>query len=106
MDNNTKLIHEFYYVVGHKDFHSHYKLAVDRETEKMLYGNALNDEGNVYGRFSIKKENLDRVQKVIDRKYGTVYKVQVKDSEKGDVRMRAKCIIYNHLRKITQEFLK
>ena len=104
MDSNTKLIYEFYYVVGRKDFHSYCKLAVDRETEKMLYGDALNNEDEVYGRFAIKKENLDKVQKVVDRKYGTVYKVQVKENEKETARLKAKDIVYNYLFQIAEDF--
>ena len=104
MDNNTKIIHEFYYVVGHVNFHSCYKLVVDRETEKMLYGDALNNEGNAYGRFAIKKENLNKVQKMADRKYGTVYKVQVEENERETARLIAKDIIYNYLFQIAEQF--
>lgn len=104
MDNNKKVIHEFYYIVGYAGFHSHYKLMVDRETEKMLYGDALNNKGNAYGRFAIKKSNLNEVQKIIDRKYGTVYKVQIEENEKETARLIAKDIIYNYLFEIAERF--
>ena len=104
MNNNTKIIHEFYYVVGHKDFHSHYKLTVDRETEKMLYGDSLNNEGKAYGRFAVKKSNLNVVQTIIDRKYGTVYKIQIEENLKTDARMKAENIVYNYLLEIAEKF--
>lgn len=104
MSAETKVIHEFFYVVGHADFHSYYKLIVDRETEKMLYGDALNNEGNAYGRFAIKKNNLNQVYKIIDRKYGTVYKVQIEENEKETARLIAKDIIYNYLFEIAERF--
>lgn len=104
MGNNTKIIHEFFYVVGHKDFDSHYKLAVDRETKKMLYGDALNDEGKAYGRFAVKKSNLNKVQVCVDRKYGLVYKVQMNESNEQKARLEANNIISNHLRNIADQF--
>lgn len=104
MRAEAKVVYEFYYIVGQADFHSCYKLIVDRETEKMLYGDALNNEGNAYGRFAIKKNNLNQVYKIIDRKYGTVYKVQIKENEKETARLIAKDIIYNYLFEITERF--
>jgi hypothetical protein len=106
MSNNTKIIYEFYYVVGHEDFASYYKLAVDRETEKMLYGNALNNEGNVYGRFAIKKSNLNEVQEIIDRKYGIVYKIQIDEANEQQARLEAYHIISNHLCNIAEQFCR
>lgn len=104
VNTNTKVIYEFYYVVGHANFHSHYELIVERETEKMLYGDALNNEGNAYGRFAIKKSNLNEVQKIIDRKYGTVYKVQIEENEKETARLKAKDIVYNYLFQVAERF--
>lgn len=104
MDTNTKVIHELYYIVGHKDFASHYKLVVDKETEKMLYGDALNNSGNAYGRFAIKKSNLNEVQKIIDRKYGLVYKILIETNKKEDACIQARSIIYNYLLKIADDF--
>lgn len=104
MDNNTKIIYEFYYVVGHEDFHSHCELAVDRETEKMLYGDALNNEGNAYGRFAIKKNNLNVIQVIIDRKYGIVYRIQIEENDKETARIKAKEIVYNYLFELAEKF--
>ena len=104
MDNDLKIIHEFYYVVGHKDFHSHYKLVVNKETEKMLYGNVLNNEGKAYGSFAIKKINLNKVQVCIDRKYGLVYKVQMNEPDEQKACLEANNIISNHLHNIAEQF--
>lgn len=104
MNNDTNLIHEFYYIVGHKDFHSHYKLAVNKETEKMLYGNALNNEGDVYGSFAIKKSNLNKVTEIIDKKYGLVLRIQLKENFDFDVCEEAKMRIFYHLVRIAENF--
>ena len=104
MDNNTKIIHEFFYVVGHKDFHSCYKLVVDRETEKMLYGDALNNEGNAYGRFSIKKSDLNKVKEIVDKKYGLVLRIQIDEKHDYDIYEDAKMKIFYHLYNIAENF--
>jgi hypothetical protein len=104
MDNNTKIIHEFFYVVGHKDFISHYELVVDRETEKMLYGNICLEGIIECGRFSVKKSNLNKIQEVIDRKYGLVYKVQMDESNYTDALIKAENIIYERLLKVADDF--
>lgn len=104
MGNNTKIIHEFYYVVGHKDFHSHYKLAVDRETEKMLYGDALNNEGKAYGRFAIKKSNLNKITEITDKRYGLVLRIQIEERDEFDVYEDTKMKIFYYLYNIAENF--
>ena len=79
MKTENKIIYEFYYMVGLTDFSSCYKLIVDKETEKMLYGNALYEGITPSGRFSVNKSNLNQVYEKIDRHKGLVYRVQVDD---------------------------
>lgn len=104
MDNYIKVIHEFYYVVGHKDFHSHYKLAVDRETEKMLYGDVWHDTGNKSGRFAIKKDNLDKITEIVDKKYGLVLRVQLEERCEYCVYEDAKMKVFYYLYNIAENF--
>lgn len=107
MNTPTKIIHEFYYVVGAKDFANHYVLEVDKETEKMLYGNALNNVGNVYGRFAIKKSNLNEVTKIVDKRHGLVLRVQLKDYGDGyDAYEEAKNRVFEYLTEMVEDFIK
>jgi hypothetical protein len=104
MDNYIKVIHEFYYAVGYRDFSNHYALKVNRETKKMLYGHAFNDKEEKCDNFAVNKGNLNLVQEIIDRKYGLVCKIQIEASEKEDARIKAKNIIYNYLLEIAEDF--
>ena len=104
MDNNTKIIHEFFYVVGFTDFSRYYQLVVDKETEKMLYGDAFYEGVEKCGRFAVNKNNLNEIQEVVDRKYGTVYKIQIEENLKTDARMKAESIVYNYLLEIAEQF--
>ena len=104
MNNNTKIIHEFFYVVGFTDFSRYYQLVVDRETDKMLYGDAFYEGVEKCGRFAVNKNNLNEIQEVIDRKYGTVYKIQIEENLKTDARMKAESIVYNYLLEIAEKF--
>ena len=104
MDNNTKIIHEFFYVVGFTDFSRYYQLVVDRETEKMLYGDAFYEGVEKCGRFAVNKGNLNEIQEVVDRKYGLVYKVQIAEGKKTDARVKAEGIVYNYLLEIAENF--
>lgn len=104
MVNNTKTIHEFYYIVGFKDFTKHYELVVDRETEKMLYGNVFLEGMIECGRFAVNKSNLNKIQEVIDRKYGLVYKIQIDESSYVGALIKAENIIYERLFRIAEDF--
>ena len=100
----SKIIHEYYYCIGHTDFIKHFELVVDRETEKMLYGVAF-DEGIIKGdRFAIRKEDLNKICGQIDRRRGTVYRVQIDDNDKNAAYRRAKDIVYECLIKIAENF--
>lgn len=104
MDHSAKVIHEFYYVVGYKDFSNHYTLKVNRETEKMLYGNVFTDKCVQCDNFAVNKRNLNVVREIVDRKYGLVYKLQIEDTEKESASFKAKNIIYNYLLEIAEKF--
>lgn len=99
-----KIIHEYYYCIGHTDFIKHYELVVDKETDKMLYGTAF-DEGIIKGsRFAVRKAELNQIYEQIDRRRGTVYRIQIDDSDKVDVYKKAKDIVYQRLIKIAENF--
>jgi hypothetical protein len=104
MDDNTKIIHEFYYVVGLKDFSNHLILKVDKETEKMMYGEMFYHEGVRYGRFALNKRKLNAVDSVVDSKYGTVYRVYVDENSEDAAYAKAKEIVYNHLIRVAESF--
>lgn len=100
----NKVIHEYYYCIGHTDFIKHFELIVDRETEKMLYGTAF-DEGVIKcDRFSVRKENLNQIYEQIDRRRGTVYRIQIDDSDKYSAYRKAKDIVYERLAEIAENF--
>lgn len=101
-----KVVHEFYYVVGFTDFSRYYQLVVDRETEKMLYGNVFFEGIEQCGRFSVNKNKLNEVQEVVDRKHGTVYKIQIEEGNKTDAYIKAENIIYKYLLEIAENFKK
>lgn len=101
----SHIIHEYYYVVGHNDHSSYYKLVIDRETEKMLYGDAYNKNGIAYGRVAIKKSALNKAHEVADRKYGLVLRVMVADDIEENAYKRAREIAYEYLKDITEKFL-
>ena len=98
------VIHEFYYVVGCRDFHSWYRLIVDKETEKMLYGRVFDSASVDCGRFAVKKSNIDDIHEICDAKRGSVYRVQIDGSDFTSARNKAKDIIYKHLIKIAEKF--
>lgn len=104
MEIKNKIIYEFYYIVGLTDFSSCYKLVVDKETKKMLYGNALYEGITQSGRFSVNKSNLNQVYEKIDRRKGLVYRIQVDDSNYESAYKKAKDIVYKHLVKIAEKF--
>ena len=100
----NKVIHEYYYCIGHTDFIQHNELVVDKATEKMLYGTAF-DEGVIKcGRFAVRKENLNQIYEQIDRRRGTVYRIQIDDSDKYSAYRKAKDIVYTLLIEIAENF--
>ena len=100
----NKVIHEYYYCIGHTDFIKHFELVVDRETEKMLYGVAF-DEGIVEcSRFSVRKQELNQICEQIDRRRGTVYRIHIDDSDKYSAYRKAKDIVYERLAEIAENF--
>ena len=106
MGDYTKTIHEFYYVIGLDDFSTHNILKVNRETDKMLYGDVLDYAGVPFGRFALNKRKLNVVDSISDRKYGLVYRVQIDDSSETEARVKAKEIVYTHLIEIAENFKK
>jgi len=104
LSNETKILYEFYYVVGCNDFSKHYRLVVDRETEKMMYGISFDGTGYKCGRFSVNKSNIDCIYELSDRKVGTVYRVQIDDSDFASAHSKAKDIVYAHLIEIAERF--
>lgn len=102
----SKILYEFYYVVGGWEFSSYYKLIVDRETEKMLYGDVFEESGDKWGRFAINKSNLNCVHEFHSASKGTAYRLQVDDSDYTSAYKKAKNIIYNHLMVIAERFFK
>ena len=101
---DSKIIHEYYYCIGHTDFIQHNELVADKETEKMLYGTAF-DEGVIKcGRFAVRKEDLNKIYEQIDRRRGTVYRIQIDDSDKECAYRKAKDMIYKYLLEIAEKF--
>ena len=102
-----KVIYEFYYVVGSCGFSNGYNCVVDRETNKMLYGDIFYQSGIPYGKkFAINKESLNRIHSIIDQRRGLVYRVQVEGDNRKDAEKKARKIIYNHMMYFVEEFGK
>ena len=99
-----KILYEFYYVIGCNDFSKHYKLVVDRETEKMMYGISFDGTGYKGGRFAVNKSNIDCIYELCERSIGTVYRVQIDNSDFISARNKAKDIVYKHLIEIAERF--
>ena len=103
----SKIIYEFYYAVGGSDFGNCYDCVVDKETDKMLYGNVFNQSGEKYAqKFAIKKESLNQIHPIIDNHRGLVYRVQVEGDNRKDARKKARKIIYDHMMNFIEEFKK
>lgn len=101
----NKIIHEFYYIVGDVEFVSHYTLVVDRETNKMLYGTVIADDGSSCSRFAVKKCNLGQIQTGVNRKRGLVWHLQIAESEYEQAYKQAKEAIYRLLCLLADNFL-
>ena len=95
----NKGIYRCYYVVGWSRFHSCDKMIVDKETDKMYYGVVLN------ARFAVHKRDLNSVCEIVDRKYGTVYRIQVDDVEnEHEAKQKARQIIYDYVIDFVERF--
>ena len=102
-----KIIYEFYYAVGDSVIRTCYDCVVDKETDKMLYGDVFYESGVPYGkRFAINKESLNRIHVIIDQRNGLVYRVQVEGDNRKDARKKARKIIYDHMMNFIEEFKK
>lgn len=96
--NDKKIIREYYYVIGEKDFSTRFHLLVNKETEKMLYGVAYDDyNANYVGKFAINKDNLNKINQIRDKKYGMIYRIQILDDFNADTEKIAREMIYNYL---------
>ena len=101
----NKVIYEYYYIVGSYGFNSCYDLIVDKETNKMLYGNIFYPSGvSCNKRFAINKENLNQIHRIINDRHGLVYRVQVEGKNRKDAEKKARKIIYDHMINFVEEF--
>lgn len=100
-----KVIYEFYYNVGHHNFDNCYKCVVDKETEKMLYGDVFYESGVPYNsRFAINKDKLNQIYRKIDERNGLFYRVQVESDNIKDAEQKASKIIYDYVTEFINEF--
>ena len=101
----SKIIYEFYYAVGGCDFNTCYDCVIDKETDKMLYGDVFYASGVPYGkRFAINKEGLNQIHTIIDQRRGLVYRVQVDGDSREDAEKKARKIIYDHMIAFVEAF--
>lgn len=102
----NKILYEYYYIVGCSDFKTYYVLKVDRETDKMYYGDAF--ECNVTSikgnRFSVKKKDLNTVYEITGTNNGLVYRVQVDAKDEYEAENKARKIIYNYMMDFVERF--
>lgn len=102
----SKVIYEYYYVVGSYSFSSCYDLVVDKETNKMLYGNIFYPSGVPYNkRFAINKNNLNQIYQIKDEHHGLVYRVQVESDDRKNAEQKARKIIYNRMIDFVNAFI-
>ena len=86
----NKVIYEFYYNVGSYKFDNCFKCVVEKETEKMLYGNVFYESGVPYNsRFAINKSNLNHIHQIVNERKGLIYRVQVEDNDIKKCRMES-----------------
>jgi hypothetical protein len=72
----SKVLYEYHYSVGSSRV-TCYKLIVEKETDKMFYGNVFLGDINTGHRFAVKKENINQLAQYVLKNTGTVYKVVV-----------------------------
>lgn len=100
----NKIIHEYYYIVGCSDFKKRYDLIVDKETDKMLYGKAFAEGVLDSGRFSIKKDDLNKVYEITGSRNGLVYRVQIEGNDCKETQKKARKIIYDYIINFVERF--
>jgi hypothetical protein len=101
----SKVIYEFYYSVGSYGFSNRYDCVVDKETNKMLYGNVFYKSGAQSGeRFAINKNSLNQIHSSIERHYGLIYRVRIERDNLKDAEKKAKEIIYDHMIDFVEKF--
>ena len=100
----NKIIHEFFYMVGYTHFAKHYELRVDRETNKMLYGQAFHEGKLCSDRFAINKSTLNKIHQMFNQRNGLVYRLQIDDGDYKKAYAKAKDIIYEKLIQTAEEF--
>lgn len=100
MGEQRKVLHEYTYVINRPDLFQKYDLVVDRETEKMLYGQAFGNN------FAVKKSDLSKVKIFVDRKYGTFYRITIDSSMIEDTCAYAKELINITLYKEIQNMMQ
>ena len=100
----SKVIYEFYYNVGRYGFDSCYKCIIDKETDKMLYGDLFYKSGIPYNRrCAINKSNLNRIHQSSNNE-GLFYRVQVESDNIKDAEIEAGKIIYDYVTEFINEF--
>jgi hypothetical protein len=73
-------------------------MIVDKETDKMYYGVVLN------ARFAVHKRDLNGVCEIVDRKYGTVYRIQVDNVEnEHEAKQKARKIVYDYIMEFAEK---
>jgi hypothetical protein len=102
--NMSKTIYEFYYIVGEHGFDSCYDCVVEKETNKMFYGNVFKNGEKLAQRFAINKENLNQIHRIINKYHGLMYRVQIESSNYDDARKKAANIIYDHMIDFVEAF--
>ena len=98
-----KIIYECFYKVGANHFNSIFELVVDRETEKMLYGEVFlaKDRQDKWGRFSLNKHELSEVKEII-RSNKSCLRVRVEADSKEEAEGKAFKCIYDYLIEMAQ----
>ena len=100
-----KVIYEFYYNVGCRAFDNCYKCVVDKETEKMFYGEIFYESGISFNRrFAINKSNLNQIHRRVDERNGLFYRVQIESDNIKEARRTAGKIIYDYVTEFINEF--
>ena len=102
----NKTLYEYHYIVGLSNFTKWYALKVDKETDKMYYGEAFayNITSIKGDRFSVKKENLNTVHEFAGTNNGLIYRVQVDAEDCYEAEHKAREIIYNYIIDFAEKF--
>lgn len=95
-----KTLYEYHYSIGTSRV-TCYKLVVERETEKMFYGNVFLDDTNTGHRFAVNKTNINHLKQYVVKNKGTAYKVVV---ESDNHKQTAYNIVCKRLQDIINNF--